>query len=172
MSAFVPVSRQPPSTRAALVGLPAPSNQPESTWAIAARRGSSPAKERQQLAALSLRTLLRHRLGEAEWRGDRDGGSGVAARELLEQERVQHGRLLERTGFGAGDRLDETQRPDRLEERRRQRRRFVRRPPRRRENGAREVGRRRARNFLILGEREGDHDSKSFFEGLTPACID
>ena len=128
-------------------------------------------KERQQLAALSLRTLLRHRLGEAEWRGDRDRGSGVAAREFLEKKGVQHGRLLKRAEFGAGNRLNDTQRPDRTDQGRRQRRRFVRGPRRRRHNGAGEVGGHRARNFLILGEREGDHGSERVFEGPMSACI-
>ena len=121
-------------------------------------------KEWQQLAALSLRTLLRNRLGEAEWRSDRDRGSGVAAREFLEEERVQHGRLLKQAEFGAGDRLDDTQRPDRTD------------------HGvgnaaassaARAAGARTepaksaaiARNFLILSEREGVHDSERVFEG-------
>lgn len=85
-------------------------------------------EKRKQLPPLMLRTVLRQRLHETERRRDRDGDRGVAARQFLEHEGVQHGRLFERSGLGVGDRLDKAERPGGGQERRRQRRCFVRRP--------------------------------------------
>src|SRR5271166_1302799 len=52
--------------------------------------------ERQQLAALPLRTLLRNCLSEAERSRKGESGGRVAPRKLLQHEGVQYGRLFVR----------------------------------------------------------------------------
>jgi hypothetical protein len=101
------------------------------------------------------RAIFGDGLDEAERGGERDRHRGVAMRDFLYDERVEHARLFRR--FAARDGLNEAERPRPLEQGFGEHAVLVGRPRGGTRDVPREAFRGRARDVLVFRQREGDH---------------